>query len=208
MSIDDALLLNLTLSNTMNVFSRKLTLTFSLIFGMIFAQSAIYAKAPSIGGNFSLTSHHGEPFTLQDINGKVGILFFGFTHCPDVCPTTLLDIQRLLVKLGDQAKEVSVLFVSVDPKRDSPEKLMSYVEYFSKNIIGLTGTEEQIQSVLKRYNSSSKIDGSGENYTVEHTANLFLINRQGELSSIILPRTPHSVFEQQVRKLLDQPLTD
>lgn len=192
----------------MKVYLQKLLIALGLVFSMLFAQTAIHAKTPSVGGDFELTSHLGESFSLQDIRGKVAILFFGFTHCPDVCPSTLLDIQRLLVNLGDQADDVSVLFVSVDPKRDTPEKLASYVEYFSKNIIGLTGTDEQIQNVLARYNSSSKIDGSGDHYNVEHTANLFLINRQGDLSSIILPRTPHSVFEQQVRKLIEQPYTD
>lgn len=192
----------------MKVYPRHFLFILSLLFSIFFAQHSVHAKPPGIGGDFALTTHLGEPFSLKDIQGKVAILFFGFTHCPDVCPTTLLDIQRLLVNLGDQADDVSVLFVSVDPNRDSPEKLASYVAYFSKNIIGLTGTDEQIQSVLKRYNSSAKIDGSGDNYNVEHTANLFLINRQGDLSSIILPRTPHAVFEQQVRKLIEQPFTD
>lgn len=180
----------------------------SLVICILLAPSHAYTKTPGIGGDFNLTSHLGEPFSLADVHGKVAILFFGFTHCPDVCPTTLLDIQHLLSKLGEQANEVSVLFVSVDPKRDSPDKLASYVEYFSENIIGLTGTNEQIQEVLNRYNSSAKIDGDGENYNVEHTANLFLINRTGDLSSIILPRTPPTVLEQQVRKLLDQPNAD
>jgi cytochrome oxidase Cu insertion factor (SCO1/SenC/PrrC family) len=189
----------------MKVYPKRLVITLKLLLCVIFIHTHVAAKSPGIGGDFQLTSHLGEPFSLQDIRGKVAILFFGFTHCPDVCPSTLLDIQRLLVNLGDQADEVSVLFVSVDPKRDTPEKLASYVQYFNKNIIGLTGTNEQIRSVLERYNSSAKIDGSGDHYTVEHTANLFLINRQGDLSSIILPRTPHSVFEQQVRKLIEQP---
>lgn len=177
----------------------------SLVCALFAIQTPIHAKTPGIGGDFELTSHLGERFTLEQIRGKVAILFFGFTHCPDVCPTTLLEIQHLLAKLGDQADEVSILFVSVDPKRDTPEKLASYVEYFSKSIIGLTGTDEQVQAVLERYNSTAKIDSDGENYNVEHTANLFLINRSGELGSIILPRTPPSVIEQQVRKLLDQP---
>lgn len=192
----------------MKLAPKTFLLLISLIGCILFAQTSIQAKTPGIGGDFELTSHLGEHFTLEEIRGKVAILFFGFTHCPDVCPTTLLEIQHLLAKLGEQADEVSVLFVSVDPQRDSPDKLASYVEYFSKNIIGLTGTDEQIKAVLKRYNSTAKIDGESDNYTVEHTANLFLINRQGELGSIILPRTPPSVLEQQVRKLIDQPLTE
>ena len=163
-------------------------------------------KSVSIGGDFELTSHFGESFTLQNIEGKVGVLFFGFTHCPDVCPNTLLEIQRLLVNLKEQASQVSVLFVSVDPKRDTPEILETYVKYFNQNIIGLTGSSEAIDKVLTQYNSTVSFTGDTESnhYNVEHTANIFLIDKQGQLASIILPRTPFSVFEQQVRKLLDQ----
>lgn len=167
---------------------------------------AVATKKASIGGDFQLTSHLGEPFTLQEIKGKVGVLFFGFTHCPDVCPNALLEIQRLLINLDTQASELSVLFVSVDPKRDTPEILESYVKYFNQNIIGLTGTSEQIDQVLTQYNASVSFTGDtdSDHYNVEHTANIFLIDRQGQLASIILPRTPYVVLEQQVRKLIDQ----
>lgn len=164
------------------------------------------AKPTSVGGNFRLTSHLDEPFELSDIEGKVGILFFGFTHCPDVCPNTLLEIQRLLVNLKAQSETISVLFISVDPKRDTIDKLKSYVEYFNSNITGLTGSAEEIDAVLKQYNSSVAFEGDtdSDHYNVEHTANIFLINKQGELSSIILPRTPYPILEQQVRKLIEQ----
>lgn len=159
-----------------------------------------------IGGNFSLTTHTGEAFTLDDIRGKVGILFFGFTHCPDVCPTTLLEIQRLMVQLKEQSSEVKVLFVSVDPDRDTVEKLDSYVTFFNKDFIGLTGTIEEIRQVSEQYNSSFRYipnESKPGDYAVEHSANLFLIDKTGQLAGIILPRTPYPVLEQQVRKLLD-----
>ena len=160
----------------------------------------------TIGGNFQLTAHTGKPFELSDIHGKVGVIFFGFTHCPDVCPTTMLEIQRLLVSLGEDANKVQVLFISVDPKRDTPDKLDTYVTYFNKDIIGLTGTIEEIGSVLEQYHATVSFTGdtSGDNYSVEHNANIFLINREGQVGSIILPRTPYPVFEQQVRKLISQ----
>lgn len=162
------------------------------------------ARAQSLGGNFTLTMHTGETFNLSDIRGYVGIIFFGFTHCPDVCPNTLMDIQRLLISLDSRAEEVKVLFISVDPKRDTPEKLESYVHYFNKNMIGLTGTSADINKVLEQYNAtvSFKGDVAGNNYQVEHNANLFLIDKQGEIGSIILPRTPFSVLQQQVIKLI------
>ena len=186
-------------------FAKLLILVMASLFTAAIATS-VAAKSTKLGGDFELTTHLGESFHLSDISGKVGILFFGFTHCPDVCPTTLLELQRLLNDLGDQSDAVSVLFVSVDPKRDTPEKLDGYVKYFNKNIIGLTGTEAQLAKVLEQYNSSAKLigDTDTDTYNVEHSANLYLINKQGELGSIILPRTPYVVIEQQVRKLIDQ----
>lgn len=167
--------------------------------------SPIHANNSRLGGEFELTAHTGEAFKLSDINGKVGVLFFGFTHCPDVCPNTLLEIQRLMVSLEDQAKDLQVLFISVDPKRDTPEILDSYVKYFNKNIIGLTGSDEQINKVLKQYNGKVSFSGDTDTdtYNVEHVANIYLINKDGDIGSIILPRTPYEVLEQQVRKLID-----
>ncbi len=186
-------------------FVRLLTASLAIICIQL-SMPLVAAKSASIGGDFELTSHLGEPFSLHDIKGKVGVLFFGFTHCPDVCPNALLEIQRLLVNLDAQASDLSVLFVSVDPKRDTPEILESYVKYFNQNIIGLTGTTEQIGQVLAQYNASVSFSGNtdSDHYNVEHTANIFLIDRQGQLASIILPRTPYVVLEQQVRKLIDQ----
>ncbi len=173
---------------------------------LYFLMSTTQAHASKLGGNFELTSHKGAAFQLSDIKGKVGIIFFGFTHCPDVCPNTLLEIQRLNVALKDQAENMQVLFISVDPKRDTPEKLDSYVTYFNKDIIGLTGSTEDVAKVLKQFNASVKFTGdtNSDTYNVEHTANMFLINKQGDIGSIILPRTPFAVLEQQVRKLIDQ----
>ena len=176
------------------------------VFILCFLMSTTQVNATKLGGEFELTSHKGETFRLSDIEGKVGIIFFGFTHCPDVCPNTLLEIQRLIIALKDQAEHMKVLFISVDPKRDTPEKLDSYVAYFNKNIIGLTGSEEDIAKVLKQFNASVKFSGdtNSDTYNVEHTANMFLINKQGDIGSIILPRTPFAVLEQQVRKLITQ----
>ena len=142
----------------------------------VFGQAS--TQSSSIGGDFELVSHLGKPFSLHDIKGKVGVLFFGFTHCPDVCPNTLLEIQRLLVTLGEQAEQVSVLFISVDPKRDTPEKLESYVKYFNKNFIGLTGSTEAIDGVLKQYNASVSFAGdtNSDHYNIGSMLNIYLID--------------------------------
>ena len=184
----------------------RLLLTAVTLLAAQLSVPTLVAKPGSVGGNFELTSHLGEPFSLEDIEGKVGVLFFGFTHCPDVCPNTLLEIQRLLLNLEARASDVTILFISVDPNRDTPEKLESYVKYFNQNIIGLTGSNEQIEQVLAQYNASVSFSGdtTSGHYNVEHTANIFLIDRHGQLASIILPRTPYEVLEQQVRKLIDQ----
>lgn len=159
----------------------------------------------TIGGDFTLVKHDGSLFNLEDIRGQVAIIFFGFTHCPDVCPNTLMEIQRLLVSLQEQQDELRVLFISVDPKRDTPDKLESYVNYFNKNMIGLTGDKAALDSVLSNYRAKVSYQGdtTGNNYQVEHNANLYLLDRQGRVASIILPRTPFEVLQQQVKKLID-----
>ena len=173
---------------------------------VLYISSTAAIATNKLGGDFELVAHTGKPFKLSDIRGKVGIVFFGFTHCPDVCPNTLLEIQRLITSLSDQSEHIQVLFISVDPKRDTPEKLASYVNYFNKNIIGLTGTNEQISSVLEQYNGTVSFSGdtNSNTYNVAHVANMYLIDKAGNIGSIILPRTPYAVLEQQVRKLIDQ----
>lgn len=154
------------------------------------------------GGDFSLTKTDNSKFYLSDIRGQVGVLFFGFTHCPDVCPNTLYEIKRLLVSLEEQADQVQVLFVSVDSERDTPEILSDYVAYFDSRVIGLTGKQSEIDVVLKQYHAKASVDKVAGEYQVEHSANLFLINRKGALTSIVLPRTPFPVLQQQVQKLI------
>ena len=165
--------------------------------------SPLQAK-DQLGGDFSLTNTDSSKFYLSDIRGQVAVLFFGFTHCPDVCPNTLYEIKRLLVSLEDQADQVQVLFVSVYTDRDTPEALADYVAYFDSRVIGLTGSKTEINNVLKQYHAKASVDKVAGEYQVEHSANLFLINRKGALSSIVLPRTPFSVLQQQVQKLITE----
>lgn len=185
--------------------SNKILMLF-LLLGLSCGTNAEQAPTtPKIGGDFSLTKHDGSDFHLTDIRGKVGLIFFGFTHCPDVCPNTLMEIQRLLLSLQNQQDQLQVLFISVDPKRDTPEKLESYVNYFNKNMIALTGDEKTLQTVLSQYHATVSYQGdlTSNTYQVEHNANLFLLDREGQVASIILPRTPFAVLQQQVHKLID-----
>ncbi len=141
----------------------------------------ITSGVAAIGGPFRLTSQTGAPVTEADLKGKPFAVFFGFTHCPDVCPTALFDISSLLKDLGPAGDRMQVLFVSVDPARDTPELLRTYLESFDPRITALTGTEEEVQAMAKAYRAFyRKVPTGGGNYTVEHTATVYLMGRSGE----------------------------
>lgn len=143
-------------------------------------------RKEDIGGDFTLTDGDGKPFSLSDLKGKAVILSFGYTHCPDVCPTELLSYQDALKQLGSQADDVKVVFVSVDPERDSPEIIGKYVKQFDDRFIGLTEVGDQnLQVVKQQYRiASQKVDsGNGsENYLVDHSAGAYLIDKNGEVA--------------------------
>ncbi len=162
------------------------------------------AKDDKVGGNFELTTHLNEPYSLANSKGKVVLLFFGFTHCPDVCPNTLSTIQTVLNQLGDQAKLVQPLFITVDPERDNPKILNEYLKYFSNNIIGLTGKIENIDKVIKQFRAFYSYEGnvSAGAYTVDHTSNLYIINTDGEVANIMQYGLPPQAITDAVRKLL------
>ena len=134
-----------------------------------------------IGGDFTLTSHNGRSVSLSDFRGKIVVLVFGYTHCPDVCPTHLLTYAQALAQLPpEQAEAVQLLFVSVDPARDRPELLARYVPAFNPNFIGLTSTDGG-EAVMKLYGATAVKQPPQPNgfYSVDHSSATFLINRQG-----------------------------
>ena len=134
-----------------------------------------------IGGDFTLTSHNGRSVSLSDFRGKIVVLVFGYTHCPDVCPTHLLTYAQALAQLPpEQAEAVQLLFVSVDPARDRPELLARYVPAFNPNFIGLTSTDGG-EAVMKLYGATAVTQPPQPNgfYSVDHSSATFLINRQG-----------------------------
>lgn len=142
----------------------------------------------SIGGDFSLTDHHGETFRLQDVRGKVVLLFFGYTYCPDVCPDSLGKIAKVLRELEGDAAQVQALFISVDPERDTVEKLRDYAPFFSPALLGLTGTPEAIRQVTDAYHAQIRLrkkDEQDSHYAVDHTASIYVLDRAGKVSSII-----------------------
>ena len=137
---------------------------------------------PSFGGDFTLTNQDNQPFRLQDIRGRAAFLFFGYTSCPDMCPVTMSRIATALRRVGPAAEAVVTLFVSVDPRRDTPAVLKEYVGSFSTPLIGLTGSEDEIRRVAAAYHAAYELVPSGTpNYLINHTSAIFLIDREGRL---------------------------
>jgi protein SCO1/2 len=157
----------------------------------------------SIGGDFSLTDQDGRSFQLNQLGGKVVLLFFGYTFCPDICPTELASLAAVLNALEDDTEQVQAVFVTVDPERDTPEVLKSYVSYFNKNLIGLTGSSDQIAQVTNRYRVKfHKHSRPGGAYSIDHSANLYVINRAGQLAMVVPYGLPPEHVLSVVRHLL------
>ena len=136
-----------------------------------------------IGGDFTLTDGDGKPFTLSSLKGKVVLLTFGYTNCPDVCPTSLLTSSEVLGQLGEQAKDVAVVFVSVDPDRDTPEVVGKFAKTFNPDFIGLTATGDQSIPVVKqqyRVVSAKSQEQSADIYLIDHTAGTYVLDKNGE----------------------------
>ncbi|WP_445501258.1 SCO family protein [Microvirga sp. G4-2] len=133
-----------------------------------------------IGGPFRLTSHEGRPFTDADLKGKPFVVFFGFTHCPEVCPTTLYDLTQDLASLDSDADKLRVAFITVDPAQDTPELMKTYLSSFDPRIVGLTGTEEEIAAVAKAYKIYYRKVPTDNGYTMDHSATIFLMDSKGD----------------------------
>jgi len=136
---------------------------------------------------FSLTDHTGKQRTLADFKGKAVVVFFGYTQCPDVCPTTMAEMAAVMQKLGPLADQVQVLFITLDPERDTQQLLASYVPAFDKRFIGLRGTPEQTAKTAKEFKVFyAKVPGSDPNsYTIDHTAGSYVFDRDGRLRLFI-----------------------
>jgi len=149
-------------------------------------QGASLPGAARLGGDFELVDHDGNAFSSQALKGKPHAIFFGFTHCPDICPTTLFEMTKHLDELGPKADTLKVLFVTVDPDRDTPEHLKTYLSAFDDRIVGLTGNEKQVASAVKAYRVfAEKVPTSDGDYTMNHTATVYLFDGKGTLASTL-----------------------
>ena len=134
----------------------------------------------TVGGPFSLTDQNGQPITEAALKGKPTLIFFGFTHCPDVCPTALFEMSEIFNALGPDASKAQAFFVSVDPERDTPDVLKSYVSSFSPQIVGLSGTPEATEQIKREFRVySRKVPLKDGDYTMDHTAVVYLMDKEG-----------------------------
>ncbi len=137
---------------------------------------------PRDPGAFELLDHSGKPFSRAQLTGRWTLLFFGFTHCPDICPTTLMELAELKAQLADtEAETTQVIMISVDPARDTPERLAEYVPYFHPDFLGVTGDFADILSFAQRLNAPfRKVSDPDNGYQMEHSANVALMNPRGD----------------------------
>jgi protein SCO1/2 len=149
-------------------------------------EAPLAAPQVSFGGPFTLVDSKGQPFASSKLAGRPYAIFFGFTHCPDVCPTTLARLVKLRRQLGSE-QAFRILFVTVDPERDGPAEVGAYGDLFGAPLVGLTGSTAQIAKVKKDYGIFSEKVGTGDNYTVDHTASVLLFDRDGQFRATISP---------------------
>ncbi len=150
--------------------------------------------ATAIGGSYALTAHDGRPVTPDGVRGKPHLVFFGFTHCPDVCPTKLFEISEVLRATGEpgRGRGLKALFITVDPERDTPEALKSYLGSFDERIVGLTGDPAAVEAAIRAYRGfARKVPLKEGGYTMEHTSLVYLMDGKGRfIGSFNLDRPP------------------
>lgn len=154
--------------------------------------------------DFTLTSSNGEPLSLSDLRGKVVLIYFGYTYCPDACPTTLAQLKKVPAALGDRADEVQVVMVTVDPRRDTPEVLRDYLAAFDPSFIGLTGTEEEIRAAASPFGIyfAAHEGTAASGYLVDHTTSVTAIDKVGTMRLVFPYETPGEDIAEDVRHLV------
>lgn len=142
---------------------------------------------PLVGGPFTLTNQDGQVVDQSILDGKWTLVFFGFTYCPDYCPTTLGVLNAVQQKMGDKADDLQIVFISIDPERDTPKLLKDYLssDGFPKGVIGLRGTPEQTAQVAREYRAFYQKVGEGEGYTMNHSLTVYLMGPDGQFRSAV-----------------------
>lgn len=160
----------------------------------------------AIGGPFTLVDQDGRTVTERDFRGKLLLIHFGYTYCPDICPTSLSIMAEALDLLGADGDKVVPLFISIDPKRDTSEQLKMYVAFFDPRLIGLTGTPEQVAAAAKAYRiyyaPQTRTVGDAEDYLMDHTAIIYLMGRKGNFRAHFPYETPAAAIAARIRENL------
>ncbi|WP_375312182.1 SCO family protein [Bradyrhizobium sp. A5] len=172
-------------------FAASLIVGLLLVFWTMGGVSKV-AQPAAIGGPFQLTDQHGKTVTDKNLKGKPTLIFFGYTHCPDVCPTSLFEISEVLRAMGKDADKVNAVFISVDPERDTQAAMKDYLSSFDPHLEGLSGDPDAIANVIKSYRVyAKKVPTKDGDYTMDHTALIYLMDRDGRfVSPFNLKRTP------------------
>jgi protein SCO1 len=162
------------------------------------APSPIGPAAAAVGGPFHLEDQTGKPVSDQDMKGRPFLVFFGYTHCPDICPTSLFEISEVLKALGKDADRTGALFITVDPERDTPAVLRDYLSNFDPHLRGLTGDPAAVDAALKAYRVyAKKIPLKDGDYTMDHTAVVYLMDKDGRfVTPFNLKQTPEAAAKQ------------
>ncbi|MGO9046046.1 MAG: SCO family protein [Xanthobacteraceae bacterium] len=189
--------------------SRHAPIIGAFLAGLVFVLAAVLAASTffsnhsasplgAIGGPFHLQDQTGKPVSDQDMKGRPFLVFFGYTHCPDVCPTTLFDMSEVLRALGKDADRTGALFITVDPERDSPAVLKDYLSNFDPHLRGLTGDPAAVDAAIKAYRVyAKKIPLKDGDYTMDHTAVVYLMDKDGHfVAPFNLKQTPEAAAAQ------------
>jgi protein SCO1/2 len=158
-------------------------------------------RASAVGGPFALVSHEGKTVTDRDFRGAPFLVFFGFTHCPDVCPTKLFEISEVLRATGGRGGALRALFITVDPERDTPEVLKNYLGSFDQRIVGLTGDPAAVEAAVRAYRAfARKAPAKDGDYTMEHTSLVYLMDKGGRfIGAFNLDRPPAQAAQELLR---------
>ncbi|WEX11364.1 SCO family protein [Chelativorans sp. AA-79] len=162
-------------------------------------------QAVAFGAPFELVDDSGQPITEKAFQGRPTALFFGFTHCPDVCPTTLFEMEGWLDELGEEGEDLQAFFITVDPERDTPEVMKTYLGNFSDRVTGITGDPEKVAAMAKAFRIySRKVELEDGDYTMDHTASVMLLDRNGDFFGTISYEENAETAVAKLRRLINE----
>jgi protein SCO1/2 len=168
--------------------------------------SELMSGKGQVGGPFTLLDQTGKKRSLAEFKGKVVLIYFGYMFCPDICPTDLSNLAGLLKRLGKDSEQVQAIFITLDPARDTPELIGKYAQHFDKRILSLRGTEQQTKQVATQYKTFyEKVSLKGDQYVIDHTAFIYIMNRAGKYLAFFPPGTSPERMEIMVREALANP---